>query len=70
MQKKTFLKPTFYGLPDSHHTMTVKDFLIPIPDLNTLMNSTIMPIFLLSSTKCIIFAQSNKREIMNNIEHF
>ena len=48
MQNKTFLKPTFYVLLDRHHTMTVKDFfprsvfITPL-ELNTLTNSTIMP---------------------------
>ena len=45
--KHTFLKPTFYGLPDSAHTLTVKDFFpngkfISLGTLNTLTSSNLM----------------------------
>ena len=45
--KTTYLKPTFYGLPDSAHTLTVQDFypngkFITLATLNTLAGSNLM----------------------------
>ena len=45
--KTTFLKPTFYGLPDTAHTLTVQDFypngkFITLDTLNTLTGSNLM----------------------------
>ena len=45
--KTTFLKPTFYGLPDTAHTFTVQDFypngkFISLDSLNTLTGSNLM----------------------------
>ena len=47
-QKKVFLTPTFYGIPDTNHTLTVKDLFprgmfISITSLNQLTATTIMP---------------------------
>ena len=46
--QKTFLKPTFYGIPDTYHTLTLKDFFntgsfITNDALNTLTESRIHP---------------------------
>ena len=45
--KTTFLTPTFYGIPDTYHTLTIKDLypggaFIANAALNQLTNSTIM----------------------------
>ena len=45
--KTTFLRPTFYGLPDNAHTLTVQDFypngkFITLATLNALTNSNLM----------------------------
>ena len=45
--KRTFLKPTFFGLPDTAHTLTVQDFypegkFISLANLNTLTGSNLM----------------------------
>ena len=46
--KTTFLKPTFFGLPDTAHTFTVQDFypngkFIPLATRNMLTGSNLMP---------------------------
>ena len=45
--KTTFLRPTFYGLPDSAHILSVQDFypngkFITLATLNTLAGSNLM----------------------------
>ena len=45
--KTTFLKPTFYGLPDRAHTLTVQDFypngrFISLTSLNTITGANLM----------------------------
>ena len=45
--KTTFLKPNFYGLPDTAHTLAVQDFypngkFITLDTLNTLTGSNLM----------------------------
>jgi hypothetical protein len=46
-KKEVFLKPTFYGIPDKFHTLTVQELypgglFIKIPALNTLTDSKII----------------------------
>ena len=46
-KQEVFLKPTFYGLPDKFHTLTVRDLypggiFITNPALNTLTNSNVL----------------------------
>ena len=46
-KQTTFLRPTFYGIPDTYHTLTLKDLypagtFITNEGLNTLTNSTIL----------------------------
>ena len=46
--KKAFLTPTFYGIPDANHTLTVKDLFpggvfISNESLNQLTSTTVMP---------------------------
>ena len=48
-KQRTFLKPTFYGIPDRYHTLTLKDFFpsgsfITNEALNTLTESQVHPL--------------------------